>query len=146
MLGRARALVPNYLDPEAFAVAEGGVPETTALLEHRTGDDQWLRLTRFFGTLLLINFAIAVATGLVQEFQFGMNWSAYQALVGSVFGTPLAIEGLAAFSVESVFVVLCVFGWDRLCRRARSRKCVDSRRSACQRSRGSPRSSGRSAT
>ena len=119
MLGRARALVPNYLDPEAFAVAEGGVPETTALLEHRTGDDQWLRLTRFFGTLLLINFAIAVATGLVQEFQFGMNWSAYQAFVGgSVFGTPHAIEGLAAFSVESVFVVLCVFGWDRLPPRA----------------------------
>ena len=63
-------------------------------LWHRTGDEAWLRLTRFFGTLLLINFAIGVATGLVQEFQFGMNWSVYSKYVGDVFGAPLAIEGL----------------------------------------------------
>jgi len=55
-------------------------------LWHRTGDPAWLRLTRFFGTLLLINFAIGVATGLVMEFQFGMNWSAFSAYVGDVFG------------------------------------------------------------
>jgi cytochrome bd ubiquinol oxidase subunit I len=87
-------------------------------LWHRSGNEQWLRLTRFFGTLVLINFAIGVATGLVQEFQFGMNWSTYSAFVGNVFGTPLAIEGLAAFSVESVFLGLWVFGWDKLPARA----------------------------
>jgi cytochrome d ubiquinol oxidase subunit I len=80
----------------------------------RTKDERWLRLTRFFGTLLLINIAIAVATGLVQEFQFGMNWSVYSRFVGNVFGAPLAIEGLAAFFVESTFLGLWIFGWDRL--------------------------------
>ena len=62
---------------------------------YRTGDDLWYRMTRFFGTLFLINFAIGVATGIVQEFQFGMNWATYSAYVGDVFGAPLAIEGLA---------------------------------------------------
>src|SRR6187455_3416609 len=81
---------------------------------HRTGDEAWLRLTRFFGTLLLINFAIGVATGLVQEFQFGMNWSVYSKFVGNVFGAPLAIEGLAAFMLESTFLGLWIFGWNRL--------------------------------
>ena len=81
---------------------------------HRTHDDAWLRLTRFFGTLLLINFAIGVATGLVQEFQFGMNWSVYSNFVGGVFGAPLAIEGLAAFMLEATFLGLWIFGWDRL--------------------------------
>jgi len=81
---------------------------------HRTGDEAWLRLTRFFGTLLLINFAIGVATGLVQEFQFGMNWSVYSEYVGGVFGAPLAIEGLAAFALEATFLGLWIFGWDRL--------------------------------
>jgi len=84
---------------------------------YRTGNTAWLRLTRFFGTLLLINFAIGVATGLVQEFQFGMNWSVYSEYVGDVFGGPLAIEGLAAFMVESTFLGLWIFGWDRLSRR-----------------------------
>jgi cytochrome d ubiquinol oxidase subunit I len=81
---------------------------------HRSGDERWLRLTRFFGTLLLINIAIAVATGLVQEFEFGMNWSVYSRFVGNVFGAPLAIEGLAAFMLESTFLGLWIFGWDRL--------------------------------
>jgi cytochrome d ubiquinol oxidase subunit I len=80
----------------------------------RSGDDAWLRLTRFFGTLLLINFAIGVATGLVQEFEFGMNWSVYSRFVGNVFGAPLAIEGLAAFMLESTFLGLWIFGWNRL--------------------------------
>ena len=83
-------------------------------LWHRSGDEHWLRLTRFFGTLLLINFAIGVATGLVQEFQFGMNWSVYSEFVGNVFGAPLAIEGLAAFFLEATFMGLWIFGWDRL--------------------------------
>ncbi len=81
---------------------------------HRTHDDAWLRLTRFFGTLLLINFAIGVATGLVQEFEFGMNWSAYSNFVGGVFGAPLAMEGLAAFMLEATFLGLWIFGWGQL--------------------------------
>ena len=87
---------------------------TMQTIWHRTRDDAWLRLTRFFGTLLLINIAIAVATGLVQEFQFGMNWATYSNYVGGVFGAPLAIEGLAAFMLESTFLGLWIFGWDRL--------------------------------
>ena len=81
---------------------------------HRTGDEAWLRLTRFFGTLYLINFAIGVATGLVQEFEFGMNWSVYSKFVGNVFGAPLAIEGLGAFFLEATFLGLWIFGWNRL--------------------------------
>jgi cytochrome bd ubiquinol oxidase subunit I len=80
----------------------------------RTRDERWLRLTHFFGTLFLINFAIGVATGLVQEFQFGMDWSVYSKFVGNVFGAPLAVEGLAAFFVESTFLGLWIFGWGRL--------------------------------
>jgi cytochrome d ubiquinol oxidase subunit I len=86
-------------------------------LWYRSGNDHWLRLTRFFGTIMLINFAIGVATGLVQEFQFGMNWSVYSEFVGDVFGAPLAIEGLAAFMLESTFLGLWIFGWDRLSKR-----------------------------
>jgi cytochrome d ubiquinol oxidase subunit I len=80
----------------------------------RRRDEAYLRLTRFFGTLLVINIAIGVVTGLVQEFQFGMNWSAYSRFVGDVFGAPLAIEGLAAFFLESTFLGLWIFGWGRL--------------------------------
>ncbi len=81
---------------------------------HRRGDEDYLRLTRFFGTLLLINVAVGVVTGLVQEFQFGMAWSSYSRFVGDVFGAPLAIEGLAAFFLESTFLGLWIFGWGRL--------------------------------
>ncbi len=86
-------------------------------LWYRGGNEAWLRLARFFGTLMLINFVIGVATGLVQEFQFGMNWSIYSEFVGDVFGAPLAIEGLAAFMLESTFLGLWIFGWDRLSKR-----------------------------
>ncbi|HEY1842615.1 MAG TPA: cytochrome ubiquinol oxidase subunit I [Mycobacterium sp.] len=79
-----------------------------------TGNVAWYRLTKFFGKLFLINFAIGVATGLVQEFQFGMNWSEYSRFVGDVFGAPLAMEGLAAFFFESTFIGLWIFGWSRL--------------------------------
>src|SRR6476469_1232302 len=94
-----------------------GLAFLVALLQttwHRRGDEAYLRLTRFFGTLLVINIAIGVVTGLVQEFQFGMNWSAYSRYVGDVFGAPLAIEGLGAFFLESVFLGLWLFGWGRL--------------------------------
>ncbi len=84
---------------------------------HRTGDERWLRLTKFFGKLFLINFAIGVVTGIVQEFQFGMNWSAYSRFVGDIFGAPLAMEALAAFFIESTFIGLWIFGWDRLPKR-----------------------------
>jgi cytochrome bd ubiquinol oxidase subunit I len=92
----------------------GPIVATFQTLWHRTGQEQWLRLTKFFGTLLLINFAIGVATGLVQEFEFGMNWSVYSRFVGNVFGAPLAVEGLAAFALESTFFGLWIFGWNRL--------------------------------
>ena len=81
---------------------------------YRTRDESWLRLTKFFGALLLINFAIGAATGLLQEFQFGMNWSSYSQFVGDVFGSTLALEGLVAFMLESTFIGLWVFGWGRL--------------------------------
>ncbi len=84
---------------------------------HRNGKPEYRRLTRFFGTLLLINVAIGVVTGLVQEFEFGMNWSSYSRFVGDVFGGPLAMEGLAAFFLESTFLGLWLFGWDRLPKR-----------------------------
>src|SRR5438876_6960621 len=92
----------------------GPLVATMQTLWYRSKDERWLRLTRFFGTLLLINIAIGVATGLVQEFEFGMNWSIYSRFVGNVFGAPLAIEGLAAFMLESTFLGLWIFGWNRL--------------------------------
>jgi cytochrome d ubiquinol oxidase subunit I len=83
----------------------------------RTGHEKYLRLTKFYGKLFLINFAMGVVTGIVQEFQFGMNWSAYSRFVGDIFGAPLAIEGLLAFFLESTFLGLWIFGWDRLPKR-----------------------------
>lgn len=80
----------------------------------RTGDEMWLRATKFWGKLYLINFILGVATGLVQEFQFGMAWSEYSRFVGDVFGAPLALEGLLAFFAESTFLGLWIFGWKRL--------------------------------
>jgi cytochrome bd ubiquinol oxidase subunit I len=84
---------------------------------YRNEKPEYKRLTKFFGTLLLINVAVGVVTGLVQEFEFGMNWSAYSKFVGDVFGAPLAMEGLAAFFLESTFLGLWIFGWDRLPKR-----------------------------
>ena len=81
---------------------------------YRNGNLKYLRATKFFGKLFLINFAIGVVTGIVQEFQFGMNWSTYSRFVGDIFGAPLAIEGLLAFFLESTFLGLWIFGWDRL--------------------------------
>jgi cytochrome d ubiquinol oxidase subunit I len=97
-----------------------GLAFLTALLQtawYLSKRDEYLRLTRFFGTLLVINVAIGVVTGIVQEFEFGMNWGAYSRLVGNIFGAPLAMEGLAAFFLESTFLGLWLFGWDKLPRR-----------------------------
>ena len=84
---------------------------------HRTGDEKYKKMTKFWGTLFLINFAVGVVTGILQEFQFGMNWSSYSRFVGDVFGPSLAIEGLLAFFMESTFIGLWVFGWNRLPKR-----------------------------
>ncbi len=84
---------------------------------YRSDKPEYRRLTKFFGTLLVINVAVGVVTGLVQEFEFGMNWSSYSRFVGDVFGAPLAMEGLAAFFLESTFLGLWIFGWDRLPKR-----------------------------
>jgi len=92
----------------AFLVA------TLQTLHHRTGNPAYDRMTRFFGKLMLISFAVGVVTGIVQEFQFGMNWSEYSRYVGDVFGAPLAMEALAAFFLESTFIGLWIFGRGRL--------------------------------
>src|SRR5487761_2768990 len=81
---------------------------------YRTHNLKYLRATKFFGKLFLINFAIGVVTGIVQEFQFGMNWSSYSRFVGDIFGAPLAMEGLLAFFLESTFLGLWIFGRDIL--------------------------------
>ncbi|MFB3739126.1 MAG: cytochrome ubiquinol oxidase subunit I, partial [Candidatus Velamenicoccus archaeovorus] len=97
-----------------------GLAFLTAIMQtawYRTENPVYLRMTRFWGRLFLINFALGVVTGIVQEFQFGMNWSTYARFVGDVFGAPLAIEGLAAFFLESTFLGLWIFGWERLSRR-----------------------------
>lgn len=80
----------------------------------RTGDETWKRMTKFWGKLFVINFAMGVVTGIVQEFQFGMNWSEYSRFVGDIFGAPLAIEALLAFFMESTFLGVWIFGWDKL--------------------------------
>ena len=103
--------------PFLFGPVTIGVTAVVAGLETGwvpTRPPRLVRLTKFFGTLMLINFAIGVVTGIVQEFQFGMNWSDYSRFVGDVFGAPLAIEGLLAFFLESTFLGLWIFGWDKL--------------------------------
>src|SRR5262245_24821821 len=81
-----------------------------------TGREVWKQMTQFWGVLFGINFAMGVATGITMEFQFGTNWAYYSHYVGDIFGAPLAIEGLMAFFLESTFVGLFFFGWQRLSR------------------------------
>ncbi|WP_392543943.1 cytochrome ubiquinol oxidase subunit I [Oryzobacter telluris] len=80
----------------------------------RTRRPEWLRLTKFTGKLFIINFALGLVTGIVQEFQFGMNWSDYSRFVGDIFGAPLALEALLAFFLESTFLGIWIFGWGRI--------------------------------
>src|SRR5664279_5146275 len=89
------------------------IMETVYVMTRR---EIWKRMTQFWGILFGINFAMGVATGVTMEFQFGTNWAYYAHYVGDIFGTPLAIEGLMAFFLESTFVGLFFFGWDRLSR------------------------------
>ena len=109
---------------------------TCQTLHYRTGKEVYLRMTRFWGKFLLISLAIGVVTGIVQEFQFGMNWSQYSRYVGDIFGAPLAMEALIAFFLESTFIGLWLFGWGR-CRR-RSTSSASGRRPS---GRSSPRTS-----
>lgn len=85
---------------------------------YRTGNESYKKMTKFWGKLFLINFAIGVVTGIVQEFQFGMNWSQYSRFMGDIFGAPLAIEALLAFFMESTFLGVWIFGWDKLPKKA----------------------------
>ena len=87
-------------------------------LYYRTGNETYKQMTRFWGKLFLINFAMGVVTGIVQEFQFGMNWSEYSRFVGDIFGAPLAVEALLAFFLESTFLGVWFFGWDKISKRA----------------------------
>ena len=80
----------------------------------RTGKEEWKRMTRFWMTLFGINYAIGVATGIILEFEFGTNWSNYSWFVGDIFGAPLAIEGILAFFLESTFVAVMFFGWNKV--------------------------------
>jgi cytochrome d ubiquinol oxidase subunit I len=94
-----------------------GLSVLTAYMETRyvvSGDETYLRMTKFWGKLFLINFALGVVTGITQEFQFGMNWAEYSRYVGDIFGAPLAIEATVAFFLESVFVGVWIFGWNRV--------------------------------
>lgn len=94
-----------------------GLSFLVAVLESmyvKTGDERYKQMTKFWGRLFLINFSMGVVTGIVQEFQFGMNWSGYSRFVGDIFGAPLAIEALVAFFIESTFLGVWIFGWDKL--------------------------------
>lgn len=94
-----------------------GLSILTAYMETRyvrTGDDTYLKMAKFWGKLFLINFALGVVTGITMEFQFGMNWAEYSKYVGDIFGAPLAIEATMAFFLESVFIGVWIFGWNRI--------------------------------
>ncbi|MET3811128.1 cytochrome ubiquinol oxidase subunit I [Arthrobacter sp. UYEF3] len=97
-----------------LTIGLGLVVAVIQTLWYRTGKPEYLRMTKFWGKLFLINFIMGVATGIVQEFQFGMAWSEYSRFVGDVFGAPLALEALLAFFVESTFLGLWIFGWKQL--------------------------------
>ena len=97
-----------------LTIGLGLVVATLQTMWVRTGKEQYLRMTKFWAKLFLINFIMGVATGIVQEFQFGMAWSEYSRFVGDVFGAPLAMEALIAFFAESTFLGMWIFGWGRL--------------------------------
>jgi cytochrome d ubiquinol oxidase subunit I len=97
-----------------------GLSILVAIMETKyvtSGDETYKRMTKFWGKIFLINFAIGVVTGIVQEFQFGLNWAEYSRFMGDIFGAPLAIEALLAFYLESTFIGLWIFGWDKLSQR-----------------------------
>jgi cytochrome d ubiquinol oxidase subunit I len=94
-----------------------GLSIMTAWMETKyvtSGDETWLRMTKFWGKLFLINFALGVVTGITMEFQFGLNWSEYSRYVGDIFGAPLAVEATVTFFLESVFIGVWIFGWQKV--------------------------------
>src|SRR6185369_412054 len=94
-----------------------GLSIMTAWMETKyvtTGDETWLRMTKFWGKLFLINFALGVVTGITMEFQFGLNWAEYSRYVGDIFGAPLAVEATVTFFLESVFIGVWIFGWQKV--------------------------------
>jgi cytochrome d ubiquinol oxidase subunit I len=94
-----------------------GLSVLVALMETmyvRTGNEMYKKMTQFWGKLFLVNFSMGVVTGIVQEFHFGMNWAEYSRFMGDIFGAPLALEALTAFFIESTFLGLWIFGWERL--------------------------------
>ncbi len=94
-----------------------GITFILAIMEtiyYKTGDQEWKKITKFWMTLFGINFAIGVATGIILEFEFGTNWSNYSWFVGDIFGAPLAIEGIMAFFMESTFIAIMFFGWNKV--------------------------------
>jgi len=98
-----------------------GLSLVTAYMETRyvtSGDEMYLRMTKFWGKLFLINFALGIVTGITLEFQFGMNWAEYSKYVGDIFGAPLAIEATLAFFLESVFIGVWIFGWNKISKKA----------------------------
>jgi len=98
-----------------------GITFIIAIMESiyvKTGDEKWKKITKFWMTIFGINFAIGVATGIILEFEFGTNWSNYSWFVGDIFGAPLAIEGIMAFFMESTFIALMFFGWNKLSKKA----------------------------
>ena len=80
----------------------------------RSGDEEYKRMAKFWGRIFVVNFAIGVLTGITLEFQFGTNWSRYSAYVGDIFGSLLAIEATVAFFLESTFLAVWIFGWNRV--------------------------------
>ncbi len=97
-----------------------GITFIIAIMEtiyYRTNNPEWKRITKFWMKLFGINFAIGIATGIILEFQFGTNWSYYSWFVGDIFGAPLAIEGILAFFMESTFIAVMFFGWDKVSKR-----------------------------
>ena len=80
----------------------------------KTKNEKYRQLAKFLGNIFLLSFAVGVVTGIIQEFQFGMNWSDYSRFVGDIFGAPLAVEALLAFFLESTFLGLWIFKWDRV--------------------------------
>jgi cytochrome d ubiquinol oxidase subunit I len=98
-----------------------GISLVTAYMETRyvtSGDEMYLRMTKFWGKLFLINFALGIVTGITLEFQFGMNWAEYSKYVGDIFGAPLAVEATLAFFLESVFIGVWIFGWNKISKKA----------------------------
>ena len=98
-----------------------GLSILVAYMESRyvsSGDEVYLKMTKFWGKLFLINFALGIVTGITMEFQFGMNWAEYSRYVGDIFGAPLAIEATVAFFLESTFIGLWIFGWNKISKKA----------------------------